>query len=326
MRRASRVRPSLFCNIVEVIEITRCTVLCSVGKPAGRCHEPGIPQNLPCEFRIGCLKAVGSLCFSQLISEVSDGQLRADAHGQQNARLIAVCAYQKRNIKRPRRRLSQQPAIDERIDCAAAARTSRFHPIICAGCTQYICASVRRDSQRAGGCDPERLLLRERSRGKQVDARLHNGSRKQSGCFRHREQRHGTHCAGGFPENGDLRRVTAKGSDVLLHPAKCCQLVHQSEITERSIRGRFIRQSRMRKVTEWAEAIVDRHDDHALPGELCSIENRERSGTDHMRATMNPNHHSQARRALRPPDVQLQTVFRLDVCHTAGNDSRPQWL
>src|SRR3546814_12354688 len=67
----------------------------------------------------------------------------------------------------------------------------------------------------------------------------------------------------------------------------------------------------MGEITERAQPIVDRHQNHTLPREGGAVENREGARTDHMGAAMDPDHHWPLSRPRRTPDVQPEAILNL---------------
>ena len=59
---------------------------------------------------------------------------------------------------------------------------------------------------------------------------LCDGPAEQTPGSGHREQCGDAHPASRFAKNGDVTRVTAEGSDVILHPRKRSDLVKQTEV------------------------------------------------------------------------------------------------
>src|SRR3546814_18465962 len=118
---------------------------------------------------------------------------------------------------------------------------------------------------------------------------------------------------------------STKCGDIFLHPPQGGQLVHQAVIGER-LAARLGRAERgMGEITERAQPIVDRHQNHTLPREGGAVANREGARTDHMGAAMDPDHPWQLSRPRRAPDVQLEAILSLmlaypDTARAAGRE------
>src|SRR3546814_3185622 len=109
--------------------------------------------------------------------------------------------------------------------------------------------------------------------------------------------------ARGFARDRDIVGIAAECTDIGLDPFQRFDLVEQPVIARHMI-GRFRAQPRMRQIAEHAEAIVDRHDDHALFGELRTVVHRLASRSGNERAAVDP-HRSEEHTS------ELQSLMRL---------------
>src|SRR5260370_29080672 len=91
---------------------------------------------------------------------------------------------------------------------------------------------------------------------------LGDGPAEETSCARHREEGGNTHAASRLAKDGDILRITAEGSDVLLHPDEGRDLVEQTEV------GALVTQV---EEAIHAEAVVDGHADHSVAGAANAI-------------------------------------------------------
>src|SRR3546814_8664524 len=68
-------------------------------------------------------------------------------------------------------------------------------------------------------------------------------------------------------------------------------------------------QSRVGKIAECAEPVVDRDKNDPLPCEGCTVESRERTRPDDMRTAMDPDHDGKFRSEEHPSE--LQSLMRI---------------
>src|SRR5271163_2553044 len=118
--------------------------------------------------------------------------------------------------------------------------------------------------------------------------------------------------AGGLAEDRNVPGVAAEGRDVVTHPLHRELLILQAVVPSLM---RFAVERALRDESQVAEAIVDRHDDHAPPDERSRVVIG--SGASGQAAAMNPEHHGRLAMflsavLLRHVDVQEQAVLSAD--------------
>src|SRR5258708_37655975 len=84
---------------------------------------------------------------------------------------------------------------------------------------------------------------------------LGDGPAEETSCARHREEGGNTHAASRLAKDGDVLRITAEGSDVLLHPDEGRDLGEQPAI---GALGTQVEEA------VHAETAVDGHPDHPV--------------------------------------------------------------
>ncbi len=127
-------------------------------------------------------------------------------------------------------------------------------------------AGARRVARRilSGQFDAHGFVLLEAAR-RQAELRrpaFLDGAREQAGGQGRRQQKTDVLGAGAVAHHRDIARIAAERGDVGAHPLKRLDLVHQGVIARCAVA--FGGQGRMRQEAEYAEAILDRDDDHAL--------------------------------------------------------------
>ncbi len=106
--------------------------------------------------------------------------------------------------------------------------------------------------------------------------------------------------------------VATEGRDVPLDPLEGRDLIEYSVISRRMMVG-FLSQLGMRKVAEWSQAVVDRHRDDPLPGQVRSPVRPHGSGFVLQAPAVKPDHYRPflVRRFRRGPHVEVQAILVL---------------
>ena len=115
--------------------------------------------------------------------------------------------------------------------------------------------------------------------------------------------------AGRLAEDRDIVGIAAEGGDVALHPLQAGDLVEQAVVARGMLR-QFGGERGMGEEAQHADAIVDRHHDHAALGQPRAVEGRTRGRAYLEAAAVDPHHDRQ--RALgvdRRPDVQGEAIL-----------------
>src|SRR5260370_10949788 len=133
---------------------------------------------------------------------------------------------------------------------------------------------------------------------------LGDGPAEETSCARHREEGGNTHAASRLAKDGDVLRITAEGSDILLHPDEGRDLVEQAEV------GALVTQV---EEAVRAEAVVDGHADDSVAGEATAIIIGYGTRPVRKSTAMNPDHDGQPDPAeVRGPDIEVQAVLTFD--------------
>ena len=118
-----------------------------------------------------------------------------------------------------------------------------------------------------------------------------------------RQKVHNRPAASRLAHDGDIRRVSTKRGNILLHPFQCRNLIHQTIVPGQTVRA-LGHQVRMHDPAEHTKPVIDR-DEHDTPlGIGGAIIDRLRSATDAKRPAMDPQDHRSAFGIRRCPDVQ----------------------
>src|SRR5258708_6082994 len=130
---------------------------------------------------------------------------------------------------------------------------------------------------------------------------LGDGPAEETSCARHREEGGNTHAASRLAKDGDVLRITAEGSDVLLHPDEGRDLVEQAEV------GALVTQV---EEAVHAETVVDGHADHSVSGEATAIIIGYGTRPVRKSTAMNPDHDWEPNSPkVRGPDIEVQAVL-----------------
>jgi hypothetical protein len=147
-------------------------------------------------------------------------------------------------------------------------------------------------------------------------AALHDGALEEALRELRGEQDEHVLAAGRLSEDRDVRRVAAEGRDVGLHPLERGDLVERAEVARGVARVAALAQRRVPEPAERAEAVVERHHDHAMQGGQAAAVVEAR-GADGVAAAVDPDHHRQARIGGRAAqggrvDVEREAVLVTD--------------
>ena len=155
---------------------------------------------------------------------------------------------------------------------------------------------------------------------------LGDGSPEEALGRRHRHECRAAHAARGLAGDGDLGRIAAESSDVVLHPLQRGDLVEHAEVAGLGQRGEVACQ-----VHEalHAEPVVDRHAHDAITGERCAVVHIVDAAAGIEGAAVDPHQHWHAAGTrVRCPDIQPQAVVASGIGRGAqlAEDARHRLL
>ena len=115
--------------------------------------------------------------------------------------------------------------------------------------------------------------------------------------------------AGGLAKDSHVAWVAAERRNVTLHPAKCENLVHETEVASGAITS-FLCECRMREEAEPADTIVKADHQHTVFSKVCPVVNIGRTAAVRETSTVDPYHDRQLFfRSCGPPHVQDEAVL-----------------
>ncbi len=240
--------------------------------------------------------------------------------------LVLVGADHQRNVGGDRgsggleRTAGKDFSVDDGIEADAPAVGESHHADFLQDCGLRACDLGRRNAAELADLVGAQVQLGEqlaRGFGAVIAAgHLHRWSTlndrfmKEAVRRGHRHQHADLRAATALPEDGNVSGVAAESPDIVADP-----LERRDDVEHTGISGRrefFAADLLQLQVTERAEAVVDRHNDHVAPGaQIGSVVPGRIAGAGDERAAVTPEHHGASAPVVDGggPHVEHQAIF-----------------
>ena len=158
----------------------------------------------------------------------------------------------------------------------------------------------------------------ERARHAPERRALQDRAAEQSACRRHGHQHRNRRRARRLSDHGHVRRIAAKGRDIVAHEAQGGDLIEQAEIATAH--------AGQAQEPQRAKPVVDRNRDHvAVRGEPLARIPGQRAGAAAERAAVDPHQHrTLAGMDRRRPDREREAILGLRAFKVAHDMSEPR--